>query len=259
MLTPLSATLALPLWGRARLAELDPTFRDPRASTLLTALGVRASDIARDIGDYGAVAWGGRARAVDRIAAAWLQRHPEGTIVALGCGLDTPGDRLPARHLVHVDLPDVIAVRRTLLPDAPHEHSIAAHLLDPRWIPTAPSPTLITLAGVSMYLHPGELRALLRLLARRLPGSEIVLDVLSPTALALTNAAIRRSQQPDAPVVGSFSDVSAMRDDVPGLRVLSEVDPVADVPAGLSRRARLQVAFARATGFSRLLHLGLPA
>ena len=62
-----------------------------------------------------------RVLAFDREVRRFLQRHPEGTVVALGEGLETQCRRVDNGRVrwIGVDLPETVEVRRRLLPDGP--------------------------------------------------------------------------------------------------------------------------------------------
>jgi O-methyltransferase involved in polyketide biosynthesis len=73
-----------------------------------------------------------RVREFDRCALAFLGEHPAGVVVDIGCGLDTRFERLDNGQLewVGLDLPDVIALRKQLLPEMPRTRLIACSALD---------------------------------------------------------------------------------------------------------------------------------
>ena len=68
-------------------------------------------------------------------AAAYLEDHPHAAVVNLGCGLDTTFSRVDNGMCrgFNLDLPDVIAVRDTLLPPGEREANLACDLNDPAW------------------------------------------------------------------------------------------------------------------------------
>ena len=272
-LPPLAATLVLPVWARARYGALDPLRVDPDAEALLARLGADTRAMEASLGTYGILALGRRAAWMDAQVLAWTAARPDGWVLNLGAGLDTPG-RLPsagmplgrgdippqrppdgaATHRVHVDLPEVIALRRSLLPHDPHGTLLAARLEDPAATEAVPrgAPTCVVLAGVSMYLPPPVLAQLLdRLLARVGPGSLLLVDTYAPLAAWLTNRMIAWTGLTEAPVHAGARAVLSARAGT--LRPREEADPLADpLPPRLDAWTRAQVAFARGVAFSRL-------
>ena len=103
----------------------------------------------------------------------------------LGCGLDGRRERLgsAADHtpFYQLDLPDVIALRETLLPPQANETLVPASAFDTGWMerlrqnhPAAP--VLFILEGVLMYFAEAQVRELFQQLAQRFRG-EIAFDV----------------------------------------------------------------------------------
>jgi O-methyltransferase involved in polyketide biosynthesis len=122
-----------------------------------------------------------RARCFDDEVRRFARAHPGGTVVALGEGLETSFWRVGDERLrwLTVDLPETVAVRRSLLPDdPPRRGSIACSATDHRWMDEVdPSRgVLITAQGLFMYLQRREVDALVRACAARFPGQSLVFD-----------------------------------------------------------------------------------
>ena len=119
-----------------------------------------------------------RARCFDEEIRRFLSRHPGATLVALGEGLETQLWRVDDGRVrwVTVDLPEVIALRRELLPLHDRNRMIAASVLDHAWTIAVPSnaDVLVTAQGLLMYLAPGEVRELITVCADRCrPGPRL--------------------------------------------------------------------------------------
>ena len=112
----------------------------------------------------------------------FLAASPGGMVVALGEGLETGFWRVDdgAVRWLSVDLPEMIDLRRRLLPDSPRRQDVAASATDPRWMDEvdASRGVLVTAQGLLMYLEPAEVRALLLAAARRFPGAPFVFDAV---------------------------------------------------------------------------------
>ncbi|MFF7295685.1 hypothetical protein [Streptomyces sp. NPDC008265] len=68
---------------------------------------------------------------------AFAARHPDAVVLSVGIGLDTRADRLAGRtpstvRWLGVDLPEVVRLRRELLPGGP-TRVFAAGITDPGW------------------------------------------------------------------------------------------------------------------------------
>lgn len=123
-----------------------------------------------------------RAEVFDRSAQAFIARHPGGSIVNLGEGLETQRYRIDDESCTWytVDLPEAIAVReRFITPDERHRH-IALSATDPAWMDSIPSeqPVLIAAQGLFMYFQEKEVRSLLGDIAARFPQCWLIFDVI---------------------------------------------------------------------------------
>lgn len=133
-------------------------------------------------GDVGtlAQAQGLRTRRFDEEVRAHLGKHPAGTVVALGEGLETQFWRIDDEHVkwIGLDLPEVVALREVMLPSDPRQRNIAASVLDASWMDEIDprEKLLFTAQGLLMYLRPSEVYGLIRRLAQRFPGSALVFD-----------------------------------------------------------------------------------
>src|SRR5690349_13748037 len=81
--------------------------------------------------------WQGlRSRTFDLQIERFLARHPDGTVVALGEGLETQFWRVDNGrvHWLTVDLPETVALREQLLPAGSRQRVVAASVLDEAWM-----------------------------------------------------------------------------------------------------------------------------
>ncbi|GAA2852707.1 class I SAM-dependent methyltransferase [Streptosporangium fragile] len=126
-----------------------------------------------------------RARRLDDWSAAFLARHPDATVLQLGCGLDSRMLRLdppaPARWF-DLDVPKVIDLRRRLYPERDRYRMIGASVTDPDWLRQVPAdrPTLIIAEGLLPYLPGGDVRRLLQRLTDHFPSGELLFDGMAP-------------------------------------------------------------------------------
>ncbi|KAK2000740.1 O-methyltransferase [Colletotrichum falcatum] len=149
-----------------------------------------------------------RSRDLDRWTSEFLDLHahsPNGaTVVHVACGLDTRAlrlqryfSRMPLRW-IDVDLPDVIKLRRELLPDplladAPGSayEMQATSATEADWYRGIPAdrPTVIVIEGLSMYLAEEEMRVLVCGLVGHFGQSQrhhghLIFDVTNSFAMA---------------------------------------------------------------------------
>lgn len=173
-----------------------------------------------------------RARCFDDAVRAFLQVHPDGTVVALGEGLETQFWRVDNGRVrwVGVDLPETVDVRRRLLPDGPRQRSVARSALDPGWMDEvdASRGVLLTAQGLLMYLQPEAVAGLLAACAERFPGATLVFDAVPRWFSART---LRGEMQaagytsPPMPWALEPRDLAAVRAMHPGILEVRELTP----------------------------------
>lgn len=181
-----SLTLFIPLYGKAQMSR-EGLFPDPMAETIVSSVDYDFStvDTSRKLAVYMAM----RAAQFDGIAQAFAREHPDGVILHLGCGLDSRCLRVNCPlPWFDLDMPDVIALRRTYYPESDRYHMIAAPALPASWLDDIPQHphALVLMEGLSMYLTEGDLRALMAALAEKFPSCDVVFDAYSPMAAKLS-------------------------------------------------------------------------
>lgn len=138
-----------------------------------------------------------RAKQLDEWAADFLHRHPDATVVQLGCGLDSRTFRLDLPAGVRwfdLDYPEVIKLRRQLYPEAAGYHTIGTSVTDPGWLEETPTerPVLIIAEGLLMYLSESDIMRLLQRLADRFSTGEMLFDGLAPWVVRLSQRISKR-------------------------------------------------------------------
>ena len=187
-------TLVIPLYARKMCSQLYPDlYRDDTAVRLIDAIdydfsllekksaslmqrfgfleaAMRQNDLAFEVRDY-------------------LRTHPRAAVVNLGCGLDDTGRRCDngSCRIYNLDLPDVIAVRRELLPPGEREELIPCDLNDTAWFDRidAADGAVFFAAGVFYYFLKEQVHALVRSMADAFPGSVLVFDAANEKAVRL--------------------------------------------------------------------------
>lgn len=178
-LTGVSETMLWSLHNRATEAQrADGVIVDPESIRIQAAINY---DFERRFGGpLGSLA--ARAAEIDRVLLAWLERHPDGTVVSLGEGLETQGRRVDNGRMrwLTVDLPDAIRLRECFLPPTERFRHIALSALDPAWMNEVdPSAGVFIVAqGLLMYLPPERVENLFAGIADRFPGADFVFDVI---------------------------------------------------------------------------------
>src|ERR1044072_3192814 len=82
-----------------------------------------------------------RTKAHDDWARSFITDHPDAVVLHLGCGLDSPVDRIDPPGTVDwydLDSPSVIELRRELLPPREHHTLIDSSVTDLAWLDRVP-------------------------------------------------------------------------------------------------------------------------
>jgi leucine carboxyl methyltransferase len=160
------------LYMRASEAERpDSVIDDPQAVALLERIDFPFEERFGPprVGQWQAL----RARAFDDEIRRFLGAHPDGTVVALGEGLETGFWRSDNGRVswLSVELPAMAALRRELLPQAPNLRLIERSALDEAWVGEVDPArgVLLTAQGLLMYFEPEQVHGLIDSTRRRFP------------------------------------------------------------------------------------------
>jgi len=181
----IARTLLVPLACRAmESVRPDAIIHDPRAVEVYKALG-GSREFLLGMSGHDLFATVMRVRQFDHNARGFLTSHPGGLVVDIGCGLDTRFDRLEDGQLqwLGVDLPEVISLRRQLLPDSERSQTLAQSMFDLSWLEVVTrinKPVIFLAEGVMPYFSSNDMKPLLETLAKRFSGGELVFDAISP-------------------------------------------------------------------------------
>lgn len=247
-LGPVAETLLIPLYGRAEIVRRgERLLADPRAVELVEAIDY---DFARFDGLPSLVGAAWRTAVFDHWVEAWLDRHPAGTVVEIGVGLNTRYERVAAGRgrWIELDLPEAMALRRRYFADDERRRSVAASVLDDDWLDlaadTGPGPWLFVAEAVLGFLDADEVHGVLDRIARRLPGSTVAFDSWGAwmrenqeehDAMSRVSARVRWFCDDPADIAGpvrGFDLVESVRLTEAPLAVLERLP--ADVAAGLA-------------------------
>ena len=130
-----------------------------------------------------------RTRRFRSLAQDFQKRYPGCRVVNMGCGLSHYFQWLDdgKSRMTDADLPEVLALRRELLPDTHPRHDVCAlDLTAPDWweqlaLPRKRNaqPVFLFTEGVFMYLEPAQVKAVLATFGERAPaGSVLAFDAM---------------------------------------------------------------------------------
>jgi len=190
-ISDVSSTMLITLYARARESSSpDPIIKDPKAVEMIEIIKkhIAGSDnpihkkILKD--KYNpklAVTMSLRSRRFDIYVTDFLSKYPEGTVINLGCGLDTRFYRTDNGKVIwyDIDFPEVIELRKRFMEENSRHFFIGNSILSPDWIAKVKTggPYLILAEGVFMYLTETDVKELLNTIQRELGLAEIVCEV----------------------------------------------------------------------------------
>ena len=176
-----------------------------------------------------------RAKRFDQYARDFLARHPNGTIVNLGCGMDSRFLRVDNGQMqfYDLDLPEVIALKKKFFEENERYRLLGCSVVDHRWMDQVlehnSEPTLFLAEGLFMYLDPDRVKSLVLALQSHFPGSELVCEVynkawLSPTMKKIASRKMQRrcKMGKDAEFKFGLADSREMEQWGPGITFLDE-------------------------------------
>jgi len=171
-LSDVSGTMLITLFSRARETQSpNPIIQDPKAVEIIAIFKKELAGSTNPIHQkivkdtYNpklSVTMALRSRRFDRYVLDFLSRHPDGTVINFGCGLDTRFDRIDNGKVnwFDIDFESVIELRRRFMSESDRRHFIAGSILDEAWMSQVNTggPYLILAEGVFMYLKESEVK-----------------------------------------------------------------------------------------------------
>jgi O-methyltransferase involved in polyketide biosynthesis len=187
-------TLLMPLWGRAYEARSSkPRLVDKKAVEIVERIDYDFSTIEKTQA-MSQHSWVARSLHMDRLALEFMERHPEGTIVNIGCGMDTTFSRIDNGKILfyELDLPDVIELRKNFYEDSERHRSIASSFLETEWFDEIEvrDGLLFLSGGVFMYFTEKEMKRFFIDVANHFGKCEFYWDSLSPLGLKIAKKAV---------------------------------------------------------------------
>ena len=191
-------TLFMPVWARAVETTKEYSFLvDRTALEIMDTVDFDFSQMTDNLEEISQIAWIARCKRFDLIVSRFITDHPLGTIVNIGCGLDTSYERAngSAIRWYDLDLPDVIELKRKFQKETAGRKFISCSFLDTKWFEgiVIKDSILFISAGVFVYFEELEIRDFIIKVADRFDDCEMFFDVTSPKGLEIANLVIQKS------------------------------------------------------------------
>ncbi|MDR2587389.1 MAG: class I SAM-dependent methyltransferase [Coriobacteriales bacterium] len=194
-------TLFIPLEARIFASRRFPEyFFDEKALALEPH--IPPNSIREKSSEYSLMASVARYYNMDAMTRAFIAKHGACNIVNLGVGFETAYFRLnqPDATFYEVDLPAVIAARKSLLGEHTNEVLIGCDLFDPAWIAQvdATRPTLLIASGVFQYFTEEKVIAFIHALQDAFNTAELIFDATNETGIKYTNKYVQKTGNAEA-------------------------------------------------------------
>ena len=195
-------TLLLPLWGRAvETQKPTPLLIDKTATEIMNKIDYNFSEVEKNLSTISQLGWIVRSYHIDTMIRHFIQQYPMATVVNIGCGLDTTFHRIDNGQLLwyDLDLPDVIALRKKLIPKHERQAFIERSFLSQDWMTQIPiqEKILLVAAGVLYYFEEHQIKEVFIRMAKTFPGGEMIFDASSPVGINMANKMVIKASGMD--------------------------------------------------------------
>ena len=198
-LGPVQETLLIPLWARAKEAEKkNPIVLDNYAKDIIRRIDYDFSKFETEEVEGHQFVWPIRAYNFDCVVQEFLKDNSNAIVVNIGAGLDTTFQRIDNGSVqwINIDLPDVITLRKKLIPDSEREITIAKSVFDFTWMESITKKKnqsiMFMAAGVLCYFTPKEVETILKKLAESYPFAHLIFDSMSWLTVWGSNRALMK-------------------------------------------------------------------
>lgn len=171
-------TLYIPLFGKSYVSEKGIILSDKMAENIWQKAGFKLKGKSKS--KWLAYYMGMRARVFDDWLGDKITENPCCVVIHLGCGLDSRVMRVKQDSALwyDVDFPDVIAERRKFYREDEKYKMLPYDIRKKEWLDSVEKSTsaVVVMEGISMYLDPYELSAVLSMLCSRFEKLSILMD-----------------------------------------------------------------------------------
>jgi len=183
-------TLLITLWTRAMETQKpSPIINDPKAVEILEKINYDFSKFKMAKGSQVGACL--RGLLIDIWVRDFIKKHPKGTIVEIGAGLDTRFERIDNGQIkwFDLDLPDSMEFRKQFFEETDRRKFISGSALDPMWIDIVKAagdePVFFITEGVLIYLNEEQVKNFFSMIADNFAGSQLAFDAMAPFMIKL--------------------------------------------------------------------------
>ena len=188
-------TLLMPLWGRAVETQKEkPLIVDKEAVKIINSINYDFAQFANKINSLSRASWIARSIYFDQRIRSYLHIHPNGTVINIGCGLDTTYDRVSngKEMWYELDFPEVIATRKLFIQESTTRKFLPYSVFNNAWYSEIGNKedVLVMLAGVIYYFDESDIKKLLATFKQEFKKSTMIFDYSSTMGVKIANKAV---------------------------------------------------------------------
>ena len=191
-----SDTLFIPLAARIFVSKKFPEyFFDEKALSLEKY--IPDDNIQKKSSEYSFMASAARYYNLDLMVRAFIKKNGKCNIINLGAGLETAYYRLNEQSATfyEIDLPDVIAARRTILGEQKNEVLISGDIFDMEWVKQIDKsvPALLIVSGVFQYFKEDTVVQFINNVKGVFSNVELIFDATNETGIKYANKYVKKT------------------------------------------------------------------
>lgn len=230
-LSGVSETLLIPLMGRAlETKRRDGILKDLKSLEIYESLDYDFDKFDEIHSRRSMVRTTIRTAIIDRIVQSHLQDHPDGTVVEVGCGLNSRFERLNPANIqwFDLDVPQVYDVWQKHFSETDRRGFLPYSAFDEEWIAkvkqAAGKPFLFISEASVIYFSKQKVRDLFRLLAKHFPGSYYLFDTAHPSFIASLETNEDALKFCNARIQWTIENINQLEEWVPTIEILKTID-----------------------------------
>lgn len=194
-------TLYVPLLGRIFVSKKYPDLLNDKKSLELEP-SIPPDKIHPNGNEYTNLASATRYFLLDNEVRDFIKEYNNCNVINLGAGLDTLYYRIGNSNAMfyELDLPHIIELRRSLLPELERDKYISGSFLDLSWINSidANRPTILIASGLFHYFHRDEVATFMDGVFKKIPSAQILFDTLDESGMKIANNFVKKTGNKNA-------------------------------------------------------------
>ena len=227
-LSTVMKTLYVPMAGRIFASHNFAHILNDEKALMLEKKISESLDIFKGQSEYTLMASAVRSMNMDSYVKNFLSENPNGTIVNLGCGLETAFYRCDngTSDWYELDMPEVIALRERLLEKDERDRSIACSMFDEEWldiikINAKDKAVLFIASGLFYYFEKNRIVELIKKLSS-VQNAQLVFDTVNSKGMKRMGAYMKQLGHKDAGMYFFVDDAKLLAREISNSTVVLE-------------------------------------